>query len=131
MSSIYREFILEHYKNPRNFGKIAKPNFEGKERNILCGDSMVIYGKIKNNKITDIKFQGRGCVVSKASASILTDYVKNKSVKAAAKVSIEDLIKMLGVSLSPIRTKCANLSIITLRKALDKHIKESVNYAKN
>lgn len=118
MSDIYRDFILDHYKNPRNYGEIPAPDFKNKENNLLCGDSVEISGKLEKEKITDIKFKGKGCVISQASASILMEYVKGKSVKDIENMEAQNVVKLLGVSLSPTRTKCAELSLKSLKKAL-------------
>lgn len=118
MSDIYRDFILDHYRNPRNFGEISKPDFENKEKNMLCGDVVEISGKLKAGKIDDVKFAGKGCVISQASASILMEHVKGKSVKDIGKMEVNNVVKLLGVSLSSTRTKCAELSLKSLKKAL-------------
>lgn len=118
MSNIYRDFILDHYKNPRNFGKITKADFSEKRKNIFCGDVIEISGKLEKNKIKDVKFVGRGCAISQASASILTEYAKGKSLKQIKDITIHDLSDMMGVELSPTRMKCAELSLKTLNKAL-------------
>jgi nitrogen fixation NifU-like protein len=118
MYNIYRDVVLDHYKNPRNFGKISQPDFSAKKRNILCGDSIEITGNLEKSKIKDIKFTGKGCVVSQASASLLTDYVRGKPESFIEKLSVKDLVELLGVSLSPMRMRCAELSLSALKKAL-------------
>ena len=78
--NIYQENILDHYKNPRNFGKLKNPDIVAKDANTLCGDEIEIQIKLKDGKIEDIRFSGPGCAISRASGSMLTEYVKGKSV---------------------------------------------------
>lgn len=118
MMNIYKELILENYRRPRNFGRVQKPDFFRDEENAFCGDMIEISGRLKKDKIKEIKFQGRGCVISQASSSILTEYVKNKSVKEIKKMSVKDMTKLLGVELSPTRMKCAELPLLALKKSL-------------
>ncbi len=117
---IYMDFILENYKNPKNYGKIENPTSISHGSNPFCGDEIFIYLKIDNNKISDIKFTGKGCAISQASASILTEMVKGKDVDYARNLKDEDFLKELGIKLSPIRMKCALLSLWTLRDAISK-----------
>lgn len=123
MDSYYRENILDHYKNPRNFGKLNKPTAGFKLFNSACGD--VISMEVKtgttpssNKTITDIKFQGEGCAVSMASASLLTTYAKGKEVQDILALGTEDVLKLLGITLTPSRLKCALLPLETLQKTL-------------
>lgn len=120
--NIYREHILDHYKNPRNYGKIEHADFKSKESNIFCGDSVEITGKLKGKKIQNINFCGRGCVISQASASILTESVKNKHINSIDKLTVQDVIKMLGVSLSAMRMKCAELPLIAIKRAINEAV---------
>ncbi len=117
---IYMDFILENYKNPKNYGKIENPTSHSHGSNPLCGDEIFIYLKIEENKIADIKFMGKGCAISQASASILTEMVKGKDIDYAKNLKDEDLLKELGIKLSPVRLKCALLSLWTLRDAISK-----------
>ncbi len=117
---IYMDFILENYKNPKNYGKIENPTSQSHGSNPLCGDEIFIYIKIEQNKISDIKFMGKGCAISQASASILTEMVKGKDVDYAKNLKDEDLLKELGIKLSPVRLKCALLGLWTLRDAISK-----------
>jgi len=116
MEEIYKEIILDHYKNPRNFGKIKKPDFYSKESNVFCGDDVEFFLKIKNKRIKEIKFQGRGCVISQASSSLLSEYLKNKLLSKVKETTINDVINLLGIKLSPTRMKCAELPLIALKK---------------
>lgn len=123
MDSYYRENILDHYKNPRNFGKLNKPDGKCKLYNSACGDviSMEVKTGAKSSgseTITDIKFQGEGCAVSMASASLLTSFVKGKKVKDILALGTEDILKLLEITLTPSRLKCALLPLETLQKTL-------------
>ncbi|KKQ76418.1 MAG: SUF system FeS assembly protein, NifU family [Parcubacteria group bacterium GW2011_GWC1_38_6] len=118
MKHPYKESILDHYKHPHNYGLILKPDFKAKEENVFCGDSIEISLKISKGKINDARFRGSGCVISQAAASVLTDHIKQKSVSKVENISINALVKLLGTDLSPTRMKCAEISLIALKKAL-------------
>jgi nitrogen fixation NifU-like protein len=120
---IYRENILDHYKNPRNFGRLEKPDASYEEGNPLCGD--VIRMEIKGRKMEDgrwkmeeVKFWGEGCAISQASASMLTERVKGESFEKIKDLTKDDVVSMLGIELSPIRIKCALLPLEVLQKAI-------------
>ncbi|MEW6003638.1 MAG: Fe-S cluster assembly sulfur transfer protein SufU, partial [Nitrospirota bacterium] len=105
---IYRENILDHYKNPRNFGRLENPDASYEEGNPLCGD--IIGMEIKKRKMEDgrwkmeeIKFWGEGCAISQASASMLTEKVKGKDIEEIKKITKDDILSMLGIELSPLR----------------------------
>lgn len=115
---IYREHVLDHYKNPRNQGEVKNPDFKAKENNIFCGDWVEVSGTFEKEKIDDVKFKGKGCVISQASASLLTEAIQHKSPKRVEKMNVEDVVELLGVSLSPTRMKCAELPLIALKRAL-------------
>ena len=85
---IYKENILDHYKNPHNFGSLENPTFSNKENNPLCGDQIEIFVNTKDNEIKEIKFQGNGCAISMASASMLTEKVKGMSIEEGVKLAV-------------------------------------------
>jgi len=116
-SDIYRELILDYYRNPRNYGKLEPHDIEFKDSNPLCGDEIEIQIRVsKDNKIEDIKFFGKGCAISQASASMLTELAKGKPLEWTKELSKEDILKMLGTSeLGPARIKCALLSMKVLK----------------
>jgi nitrogen fixation NifU-like protein len=116
---IYREKLLDHYNNPRNFGTLPKADAVMKLENISCGDSISMEIKVKDGKLTDIKYIAEGCAVSIASASLLSEYVKGKALTEIAKIDIERLQQLLGVQLSLSRIRCAALSLETLKKCTD------------
>jgi nitrogen fixation NifU-like protein len=117
---IYAENILEHYKNPQNKGVIKDADIIQTGANPLCGDHLALYINHDKTKITDVKFEGKGCAISQASASILTDELKGMTLKDAAQISKDDVLEMLGVELGPARLKCGLLIWDTLREALKK-----------
>ncbi len=121
MSNIYSENILHYYKNPKNKGKLENPTLEFSENNPLCGDHLEMQAILdENDKIVDIKWDGQGCAISQASASILTQMVKLEGMDLddIRKFDKDDLLEQLGISLSPNRLKCALLSISTLKSGV-------------
>ena len=118
--SMYKEQILELYKNPNNFGELNNFTHEYHEFNQICGDEIIVQLIIENEKVKDIKFNGAGCAISVASASLITDYVKNKDIKEISKLNIEDIKKLLGIEISPGRVKCATLCLEAIKRALNK-----------
>jgi len=120
---IYRENILDHYKNPRNFGRLEKPGASYEAGNPLCGDTIGMDIKLITHNpelqtIGEIKFWGEGCAISQASASMLTEKVKGKSLEEIKKIGKEEILKMLGIELSPVRLKCALLPLEVLQKTI-------------
>ena len=147
LKELYQELILEHGKNPRNLGKTENFNKDAKGNNPLCGDNVHVYLKLnEQRKVEDISFEGSGCAISMASASIMTDLIKGKSDNEAKEI-IEDFLGMIkenpelknnilkeddktklmclsGVKQYPMRVKCATLSWHTLVSAMEKDGKE-------
>ncbi len=121
MLDMYAEEILERYKYPVNKGVIKDAASEVHETNPLCGDSLDIYLNMSDGKITDAKFNGYGCAISQASADILLDTVKNKTIENAKVITKNEFLKTLGISLSPARLKCALLSWHALMIALGEY----------
>ena len=143
LKELYQEIILEHGKNPRNLGKVHEFNKDAKGHNPLCGDNVHVYLKLNGQKIVeDISFEGSGCAISMASASIMTDLIKGKNENEAKEI-VEDFLGMIkenpelksenlkedektklmclsGVKQYPMRVKCATLSWHTLTSAIDK-----------
>jgi nitrogen fixation protein NifU and related proteins len=117
---IYREIILDHYKNPRNFGHLDHPDITVEEGNVTCGDRIVIEINAANGKLDDIRFSGEGCAISQASASMLTEKVKGMDLSVIKKLDVHDILSMLGTTLTPTRTKCAILSLEVLQKAVSR-----------
>jgi len=118
IEAMYQENILDHYKNPRNAGKIDKASVHHHEYNPLCGDEIEMFLVIKDKKVADVKFHGRGCAISQASASLLTDEIKGKNIDDLKNMAKENILELLGISLSPVRLKCALLSLDTLKNSI-------------
>ena len=149
LKQLYQDIILEHGKNPRNFGKCEKYTHQAKGYNPLCGDQVQVYLKLNNEKkVEDLTFEGSGCAISIASTSIMTELVKGKTIEVAKKIIIHflDMIKntseiksidldedqktkimsLSGVKQYPMRVKCATLAWHTLTSAIEEK-KEEVN----
>ena len=115
---LYREVILDHYKNPRGHGVIEDADAEAEGQNPLCGDELQIDLKIDEGVISDIRFSGQGCSISQAATSLLTEVVVGKRVEEAAALEREDVTGLIGIPLSPVRLKCALLGLGVLKVAL-------------
>lgn len=115
---LYQEELMDHYKFPRNKQKTKEPDFYADDGNPSCGDKIYIEGKIEDGKITQIGFDGSGCVVSQAAASMLTEKVLGKSIEEVLNLTKDDILKMLGIELGPNRLKCATLSLQVLKQGL-------------
>ncbi len=111
----YRDYILDHFKNPRNYGRLEHPDITHEEDNPLCGDVVGMDFQVKDGVIEDIRFHGRGCAISQASASLLTERLKGLSLDEAKKINKEDVLGELGIDISPARIKCALLSLKVLK----------------
>jgi len=137
LSDLYQEVILDHNKRPRNFRAIASPTHDAEGYNPLCGDRLHLYLQVDDGRITDVAFQGSGCAISKASASLMTDELKGRTVAEARELfsrfhqvvttppdqPVEELGKLsvlAGVREFPVRVKCASLAWHTLKAALDR-----------
>jgi len=120
MDELYREYLLDHYKNPKNFGDIKNPDIYKHDDNPLCGDDIEIFVKLddKKEQIKDIKFKGRGCVICIASASILMDELEHKKLKEIQKMKTDDMLKLLGIELTPSRIKCMMLPLKAIQKGI-------------
>lgn len=120
MSSIqlYKERIIDHYRNPRHQGTIPNPDAAGRSFNALCGDALSFDIQIKDGMIDDIKFQGTGCILSQATASLVAEYFHGKKFKDIANFTQETLSKLVGIDLGPTRSHCIFLSHQALQKAL-------------
>ena len=119
MDDLYRDYILEHYRRPHNFGVIEEPSATYEGANPLCGDRITMQLGVKDGVVEEIGFTGRGCAISQASASLLTDEVKGKPVDDVAGFQATDLLDLLGIDISPARLKCAMLSFDALQHLLD------------
>ena len=119
MDDLYRDEILEHYREPHNFGTLESPDAAYEGHNPLCGDRISIMLAIDEaGTISDVAFSGRGCAISQASASLLTDEIKGRPLSEVAGMRNQDILDLLGIEISPARLKCALLSLETLQRAL-------------
>ncbi len=116
MDDMYRELILDHYKNPRNRGKLEPADISFEDDNPLCGDRLRIDIRLDENKrVKEVAFSGQGCAISQASASMLTEEILGKSVDELKQIGKEDVLNLLGIELGPVRLKCALLSLKVLK----------------
>ena len=119
MDDLYRDEILEHYRQPHNFGTLDAPDAVYEGHNPLCGDriTMMLHVDAEGN-VAEVAFSGRGCAISQASASLLTDEVKGRPVAEVEAMKNQDILDLLGIEISPARLKCALLSLDTMQHAL-------------
>ena len=118
MDALYRDFILDHYRNPRNAGTLERPDASFEDLNPLCGDKIRMDLRIRDGVVEDVKFKGRGCAISQASASLLTESIKGKKIDEIDTIGKEDVLENLGISISAARLKCALLGLKVLKQAL-------------
>jgi len=111
MNELDLEVLLDHYKDPRNFGHIEDPDIVHEEGNPSCGDQIRIEIKLDGDRIEDIKFSGKGCAISQAAASMLTEELKGKPLEYAKHFTREDMLDLLGIEVSALRLKCALLAL--------------------
>ena len=118
MDDFYRDYILDHYRNPRNFGRIENADATAEDLNPLCGDQIRMDVKLDAaGKVEDVKFSGKGCAISQASASMLTESVRGKSLSEIATLPKEAVLENVGIGISPTRMKCAMLGLKVLKSA--------------
>ena len=118
MDDLYRDEILEHYRRPHNFGTLEQPDAVYEGANPLCGDRITMMLGIREGVVEEVAFTGRGCAISQASASMLTDEIKGKPLTDVSRLTQADVLDELGIEISPARMKCALLSLDTLQRAL-------------
>jgi nitrogen fixation NifU-like protein len=119
---MYREVILDHYKNPHGHGTIEDPDAEADGQNPLCGDEVSIYVRFGEDgeTIDEVKFSGRGCAISQAATSMLMDMATSRTATEVATMPSEELLEEIAIPLTPVRLKCALLGLTTLKVALHK-----------
>jgi nitrogen fixation NifU-like protein len=119
---MYREVILDHYKNPRNHGDIAAGDAHAEGQNPLCGDEVAVSVRFGSDgeTIEEMRFEGRGCAISQAATSMLTELVQGRKASEVAVLDKEELLGEIGIPLTPVRLKCAMLGLTTLKVALHK-----------
>ena len=116
MDDLYRELILDHYRNPRNKGRLEEPDISYEDDNPLCGDHLRLTLKLdENDRVIAVGWDGEGCAISQASASLLGEEIEGKTLEELKGFSKEDILELLGISISPVRLKCALLSLKVLK----------------
>ncbi|HHH41591.1 MAG TPA: SUF system NifU family Fe-S cluster assembly protein [Chloroflexi bacterium] len=115
MEDLYRENILDHYQNPRNYGTLENPDITYEEDNPVCGDHIRIDIRLDGDRVAEVRFSGEGCAISQASASMLTERILGSTLEEIRHLSKEDILEMLGIPLGPVRIKCALLPLKVLK----------------
>lgn len=116
MDDMYRELIIDHYKNPRHHGSLDPADVSYEDDNPLCGDRLRIDLRINgDNQVVEAAFSGQGCAISQASASMLMEEIQGQALDEIKKLSKDDVLGMLGIQLGPVRLKCALLSLKVLK----------------
>jgi nitrogen fixation NifU-like protein len=118
MDDLYRDFILEHYKRPKNFGELDPHDLEAHEHNPLCGDELGVHIRVADGRVEDLRFHGHGCAISQASASIASEELIGMDVAAVATLDADWMLELLGIPISATRRKCALLSLKAMRAAI-------------
>lgn len=111
MDDLYRELIIDHYQHPHNHGTLEDADISYEDSNPLCGDKIRIDLKVREGIVEDVKFTGKGCAISQASASMLTDEIKGKSLEEVKKLDKQSVFDLIGIPLGPSRVKCALLPL--------------------
>lgn len=125
MDDFYRDYILDHYRNPRNFGHLDNPDAAAEDTNPLCGDAIRMELSVsKDGTVADVRFSGKGCAISQASASMLTEAVKGKTLAEVATLSRDAVLENVGIGISPTRMKCAMLGLNVLKSAAVEELAE-------
>lgn len=115
MDALYREAILDHYKHPRRKGHLENPDINHHDHNPFCGDEITIQLKVENDIVVDAAFDGRGCAISQATASMLMEEVVGKSLDELKQLDKEYILELLGIEIGPVRLKCALLPLKVLK----------------
>lgn len=118
MDDFYRDFILDHYRNPRNFGHLDTATATAEDINPLCGDEIRMELRVNDGgRVDDVRFSGKGCAISQASASMLTEEIKGMKLEDVAKLTKDVVLANVGIGISPTRMKCATLGLRVLKSA--------------
>ncbi|HEX4562908.1 MAG TPA: iron-sulfur cluster assembly scaffold protein [Solirubrobacteraceae bacterium] len=118
MDDLYRDYILDHYKHPRNFGELEPHDLEARELNPLCGDELGVQIRVKDGRIDELRFQGHGCAISQAAASIASEELRGMPLDEAAALEADWMLDLLGIPVSATRRKCALLNLKVVRGAV-------------
>jgi nitrogen fixation NifU-like protein len=117
VDALYRDYILDHYKRPRNFGALEPRDLEWHDYNPLCGDELGVHVRVEDGKIADLRFHGQGCAISQAAASIASEELIGMPVEEISALGAEWMLDLLGIETSPTRRKCALLNLKVMRGA--------------
>lgn len=115
MNDMYREIIVDHYKNPQYYGKLDPNDISFEDENPLCGDQIRIDLRIKDDIVYEAAFSGHGCAISQASADLLIESILGKSINDVKKMTKLDILELVGIELGPVRLKCALLPLKVLK----------------
>ncbi|MEO6991065.1 MAG: Fe-S cluster assembly sulfur transfer protein SufU [Candidatus Baltobacteraceae bacterium] len=118
MDDLYKEYILDHYRNPRNFGQLDAPDIVAEDVNPLCGDRIRVELKIRDGRVEDFRFSGQGCAISQASMSMLGETIRGQRLEDVARIDTDAVVENVGIGISPTRRKCATLGLKVLRTAV-------------
>ena len=115
LDDLYRQNILDHYQNPRNFGTLEHPDISAEDSNPLCGDKIRMDLMVEDGRVREVRFSGIGCSISRAAASMLTEEIQGKTLEEVKRIGKDEVLEMLGIELGPVRLKCALLALKTLK----------------
>jgi nitrogen fixation NifU-like protein len=118
MDDIYRQYILEHFREPRNHGHLDSPDIHAADTNPLCGDRIEMDLRVQDGHVAEVRFTGRGCAISQASTSMLTEKIEGASLEELRALRPQDILDMLGVEIGPARQRCAVLSLRVLHQGI-------------
>jgi nitrogen fixation NifU-like protein len=118
VDDLYRQYILEHYRDPRNHGHLEHPDIHAGDTNPLCGDRIELDLKLAGDRVAEVRFSGRGCAISQASASMLTEKIEGATLDELRALAPADVFEMLGVEIGPARQRCALLSLRVLHQGI-------------
>lgn len=121
MNAIYHKTLMDHYKNPRNNGGMSNASFTSRQTNVLCGDEISMHGKIVNGRMCALLFEGKGCIISQATASLLTQRAQGCTMLEISAFDDEYIKSLIGISLGAVRLKCATLSLHALKTGVKKY----------
>ena len=119
MDDIYRQYSLDHYREPHNHGPLEQPDVHAADTNPLCGDRVEIDLRVRDGRVEEVRFDGRGCAISQATASMLTDRVEGATLDELRALRPQDILEMLGIAIGPARQRCALLSLKVLHEGIE------------
>jgi nitrogen fixation NifU-like protein len=118
MDDLYREEILEHYRHPLNFGRLENPDITYHDSNPFCGDEITLDLRVQDGRVADVRFTGKGCAISRASASMMTEAIKGRTLEELKQWSKREILDLLGIDVGPVRLKCALLPLKALKAGI-------------